>query len=131
MIIQRMNRYLIVLKVQIWQDSRHRHRMIVRIRENSWLARLAAKKLGARQVAMVFGNTIHLFNATREEFLRNQRWVNHELAHVKQYAAHGRLRFLWLYLLESIRKGYRRNRFEVEARKMEKDPLDMKDFIIR
>ena len=29
--------------------------------------------------------TIHLYNTTREAFLKNERWVCHELIHVKQY----------------------------------------------
>jgi hypothetical protein len=94
---------------------------IVRIKENSWLAMLAAKRLKARKVAMVLGKTIHLYDASKEEFLNNTRWVRHEVAHVKQYKKLGFLRFIILYLLETFNKGYENNSFEVEARQKEKD----------
>jgi len=93
----------------------------VKIKENSWLARIAARKLRASSVAMVVGETIHLHNETRENFLKNTRWVRHEVAHVKQYARLGLVRFVVLYLLESFNKGYENNRFEVDARQKERD----------
>lgn len=104
--------------------------MTVHIKENSWLAKLSAKKLGSKKVAVVFGKTIHLFNTTREEFLKNEKWVCHELAHVKQYEKYGFVRFMLLYLLESIRRGYRLNRYELEARSKERDPGIMLDYVI-
>lgn len=104
--------------------------MIVHIKENSWLAKIAARKLLSKKVAMVIGRTIHLFNITREEFLGNEKWVRHELTHVKQYAEHGLFKFLFLYLFESIKKGYYNNRFEVEARNQENDQSVIKEFVI-
>ena len=89
------------------------------IKENSWLAKLAAKKLGVRSVAMVLGKTIHLCNATKAEFLQDEKWVKHELCHIRQFKQHGYLGFIVKYLWESLRKGYHNNRFEVEARKAE------------
>ena len=89
------------------------------IKENSWLAKLAAKKLGNRSVAMVLGKTIHLHNTTSEEFLHNEKWVKHELCHIKQFKQHGYVCFIVKYLWESMNKGYYNNRFEVEARKAE------------
>lgn len=89
------------------------------IKENSWLAKLAAKKLGTRSVALVLGKTIHLHNATSKEFLQDEKWVKHELCHIKQFKQHGYVGFIVKYLWESIRKGYYNNRFEVEARKAE------------
>lgn len=93
----------------------------VKIKENSWLARIAAYKLNADSVAMVIGKTIYLHNSTKEDFLNNQCWVRHEVAHVKQYLELGLFRFLALYLLETFNKGYQNNRFEVDARLKEKD----------
>ena len=93
----------------------------VHIKENSWVARIAAYKLGSNSVAMVIGKTIHLHNATKEEFLINQSWVRHEIAHVKQYLELGLVRFIGLYLLETFKRGYEKNKFEVEARQKEKD----------
>jgi hypothetical protein len=106
------------------------HLMIVRIKENSWLAHLAAKKLRSERVAMVIGKTIHLFHTTREEFLADRNWVCHELAHVKQYQRLGVIKFLLLYLFETAKHGYRNNRFEAEARKHEKDHSLLSQFTI-
>jgi len=89
------------------------------IKENSWLAGIAAKKLRAASVAMVLGNTIHLYNTSQEEFLKNENWVKHELCHLKQFRQHGYIVFIVKYLWESIRKGYYDNKFEVEARAAE------------
>lgn len=90
-----------------------------RIKENAWIARLAARKLNTRNMAIVFGRTIYLHNASREEFLNNSRWFKHELCHVRQYQQYGFIGFLVRYAWESIRNGYRNNRFEVEARAAE------------
>lgn len=87
------------------------------VKENSWLARIAALKLGTRSVAMVLGKTIHLHNTTKDKFLQDEKWVKHELCHIKQFKQHGFIGFIIKYLWESIRKGYYNNRFEVEARK--------------
>jgi len=92
-----------------------------RIRENSFWARLAAKKMKSDQMAMVFGRTIHLYNTDHREFLSNPRWLRHELAHIRQYSELGFIGFLWRYSIESIKKGYYQNRFEVEARAAEYD----------
>ena len=92
----------------------------MKIREKSWVARIAAWKLSARQVAIVIGNTVHLHKTTAEEFLKNERWVKHERCHIEQFRRYGFIRFIFLYLWESARKGYRNNRFEVEARQAER-----------
>ena len=89
------------------------------IKENSRLAKVAAKKLRSKSVAMVLGKTIHLHNTTKAEFLKDKRWVKHELCHIKQFKDHGYFLFVVKYLWESLRKGYYNNRFEVEARKAE------------
>ncbi|MCW3079312.1 MAG: hypothetical protein JWR87_742 [Segetibacter sp.] len=93
----------------------------VKIKENSWLAKIAARKLDSSSMAMVVGRTIHLHNSSKADFLRNKRWVRHEVAHVKQYAKLGILRFIFFYLLESFNKGYENNSFEIDARQKEKD----------
>ena len=92
-----------------------------RIKENSWIARMAARKLSAKRVAIVIGNTIHLHNASKEEFLSNPRWVKHELCHIEQFKRYGFFRFAMMYLWESMRKGYYKNKYEVEAREAELD----------
>lgn len=95
--------------------------MKVRIKENSWVAKLAAAKLKAAKVAIVFGNTIHLHNTGKDEFLKDKEWVCHELKHVQQYRQHGYAGFLVKYLVSWIGKGYYNNKFEVEARMAENE----------
>lgn len=90
-----------------------------KIHENSLLARMAAYQLSSNRVAITLGNHIHLWNTDRETFLNTTEWVNHELCHVRQFRKYGFLRFLCLYLTESIRKGYYNNKFEKEARAAE------------
>lgn len=94
-----------------------------RIKENSWLAKLAAWRLGSENMAMVIGHTIHLHNSSRLDFLRNQSWVNHELCHIRQYQERGIIGFLWAYTMETLRNGYARNRFELEAIEAESRPM--------
>ncbi len=91
----------------------------INIKENSWLAKMAAIKLGTKAVAMVLGKTIHLHNTTKADFLKDERWLKHELCHIKQFKEHGYVGFIIKYIWESIRKGYYNNRFEVEARNAE------------
>jgi hypothetical protein len=92
----------------------------IRIKENSFLALLAAKKLKTDKVAMVIGTTIYLHNTSKEDFLNNQRWLKHELVHIEQYRKHGLLKFLALYVWYSMKCGYYNNPFEVEAREGER-----------
>jgi hypothetical protein len=87
-----------------------------RVKENSWIARMAALRLNVNKVAIVIGHTIHLHNTTQQDFLHNKKWLKHELCHVRQYQRYGIAGFIMRYLWESIRKGYRNNRFEAEAR---------------
>ena len=89
------------------------------IKENSWLAKIAAKKLKVNSVAIVLGKTVHLYKSTRAEFLQDERWLKHELCHIKQFKQYGYFNFIVRYLWESLRKGYYNNRYEVEARNAE------------
>jgi hypothetical protein len=91
----------------------------IRVKENSWVAKLAAKKLHAPSAAIVLGRTIHLHNVTKPQFLKNEKWLKHELCHVRQYEKNGFLIFIVKYLIESFKKGYFNNKFEVEARRAE------------
>jgi len=105
--------------------------MHIRIKENSWLALLASKKLKTKKVAMVLGQTIHLYNASKADFLNNPKWLRHEIAHVKQFQQLGWFTFTVMYLLESFNKGYYYNKFEVEARSKENDASILSGVIIR
>ena len=101
--------------------------MKVRIKENSWVAKLAAAKMKANRVAIVFGKTIHLHNITRTEFLQDSDLVCHELKHVEQYRQNGYAGFLLKYMVEWVKNGYYKNRFEIEARHNEKNILLMRE----
>jgi len=89
------------------------------IKENSWIAKIAAKKLGSDKVAIVIGKTIHLYNTSKKQFLLNERLLKHELCHIKQFQQNGYLLFIVKYLWESIKNGYHNNKYEVEAREAE------------
>ena len=89
------------------------------IKENSWLVKIAAKKLRSNNVAMVLGKTIHLHNTTKEQFLQDERWLKHELCHVEQFKDHGYFIFIAKYLCESLKNGYHNNKYEKEAREAE------------
>jgi hypothetical protein len=91
------------------------------IKERSWIAKLAAKKIQAKNVAIVIGRTIHLHNVTKTDFLQNKKWVKHEMCHVKQFQQHGHFLFIVKYLWESIRRGYHHNKYEIEARRAEEE----------
>jgi hypothetical protein len=91
------------------------------IKENSPIAWLAAKKMKAAQVAIVMGNTIHLHNTCKAEFLSNTRWLKHEMRHLQQFKEHGFVPFLCKYLWEWVKHGYYNNKYEVEAREAEKE----------
>lgn len=95
--------------------------MELNIKENSWLGKLAAKKIQSKNVAIVIGKTIHLYNVTKQQFLQDETWVKHEVCHLQQFEKHGRFIFIIKYLWESIRHGYYNNKYEAEARRAEKE----------
>ncbi|MCO6498587.1 MAG: DUF4157 domain-containing protein [Chitinophagaceae bacterium] len=102
------------------KSSRHSHNgQEFILRQSSFVARFAAFWLNAPNMAIVFGKTVHLWNVTPERFLKNERWVKHELCHVRQFKEHGFFTFIFKYLFESIRHGYTKNKYELEARKAE------------
>ena len=102
----------------------------VNIKEDSLLARIAAKKLRAENMAIVFGKTIYLYQVCAEDFLANIPWLRHELKHVEQYQKLGFWGFLGKYLLESFRHGYQNNVLEIEARLAEMDPDILNRFCV-
>jgi len=90
------------------------------VKENSWIAKLAAKKLGSENVAIVIGKTIHLYKVSKEDFLQDKNWMKHEMCHINQFKKHGFFKFIIKYLWESLRRGYYNNKYELEAREAEK-----------
>ena len=97
--------------------------MKINIKENSFIARIVATLLHEESVAVVIGKTIHLWNSGKEDFLKNNKWLRHELVHIQQFKQNGFLKFLFLYLWESLKSGYYNNKFEVEAREKENDEI--------
>ena len=89
---------------------------------------MAARKLRSQNMAIVIGKTIHLHNTTAAEFLANTCWVRHELVHIRQFRTHGFLPFVAKYLWESLWHGYRRNKYEIEARLGEQDTTICAEF---
>ncbi|MGH8187803.1 MAG: eCIS core domain-containing protein [Steroidobacteraceae bacterium] len=81
----------------------------VRVIERSWYARA---HFGAR--ATTRRNRI-LLTDSAETFWRDGELVLHEYFHVLRQWQSGRLT-IWRYLVESLRRGYWLNRFEIEAR---------------
>lgn len=73
----------------------------------------------SKNLALVLGKRIHLSGVSKDIFLKDVKWVKHELIHIQQYKKHGTFKFLLYYMVESIRKGYYNNRFEKEAREGE------------
>lgn len=93
--------------------------MELAIKENSWIAKIAAGKLHSENVAIVLGKTIHLYHVSKEDFLKNEKWVKHEMCHLEQFKKYGFFTFIFKYLWESMKVGYSKNRFEAEARDAE------------
>jgi hypothetical protein len=91
------------------------------INENSWIAKIAAHKLQSDNVAFVIGRTIHLYHVSKEDFLKDEKWVRHEMCHIRQFKEHGFFPFIFKYLLESLRRGYYQNKYEIEARMAENE----------
>ncbi|RFM35109.1 DUF4157 domain-containing protein [Chitinophaga silvisoli] len=94
-------------------------KLVCHIKEGSFIARLAARRMKSPNMAMVIGKTIHLYGVSRKEFLRQPWWVRHEVCHIMQYQELGLIPFLWRYLWECKKVGYYANRFEVAARAAE------------
>ena len=93
--------------------------MEFKIKENSVIARIAAWKLKSENVAITIGKTIHLYEVSKEDFLKNEKWVKHEKCHLQQFKKHGFFTFIFKYLWESMKVGYYKNKFEAEARNAE------------
>lgn len=81
-------------------------------------------------MAITIGFTVFLYKASTKQLLENEKWLCHELTHVKQFQKYGKLKFIFLYLIETIKKGYYNNKFEIEARANENNNDILKEFEI-
>ena len=81
----------------------------VRVVEYSWYARLHLGMVATTRYRRVY------LRGSADQFYANPELVLHEYFHVLRQWESRALTHL-RYLLESLRKGYRQNRFEVEAR---------------
>lgn len=95
--------------------------MNVTIKENSWIAKIAALKFQNKAVAITIGRTIFLYKTPASDFVQNACWFRHELEHVRQFKKYGIVQFICMYLIETLQKGYYQNKWEVAARAAEKD----------
>ncbi|GAB3414662.1 DUF4157 domain-containing protein [Niabella aquatica] len=101
------------------------------IKENSFVAKLAARRLSSKRVAIVFGSCIHLYGVPKTDFLSDKRWLRHELKHIEQYERLGFFRFIFIYLWQNIKVGYYRCGLECEAREAENDETIIGRFTIK
>ncbi|MBS1779770.1 MAG: DUF4157 domain-containing protein [Bacteroidetes bacterium] len=85
------------------------------IKENALAAKIAARILKTDRVAIVFSKTIYLHNVSAKNFLRNTKWVLHELKHIQQYETAGTIPFILRYSLLSLKYGYNNNPYELAA----------------
>lgn len=95
--------------------------MKFKVVENSVIAYIAAIILKEKKMAIVLGSTIYLHQIKKIDFLNSKKHFAHEMCHIKQFAEHGAVQFLILYLVESIKNGYWNNKFEIEARNAENE----------
>lgn len=100
--------------------------MKVKIKENSLIAKIAALNFKGKATAITVGKTIHLYKISKNDFLKDKRWLRHELQHILQFQQYGFIQFISLYAFELLKKGYHDNKWEVEARDSEKD-LDLNE----
>lgn len=80
----------------------------VRVIENSAYARLHLRARATTRRGLIF------LRGPAADFWRDPELVLHEYFHVLRQWQPGRLT-LWRYVLEWLRRGYRNNRFEIEA----------------
>lgn len=92
----------------------------IKIKEQSIVAKVAAWKLKAKfGMAITIGNTIYLYRCSEADFLKEKRWVLHEVQHVLQFKKYGLITFLIKYIWSVIQSGYYLSKYEIEARKAE------------
>ena len=105
--------------------------------ENQYQRKINSSKICSLHIARRshgccnLGKTIYLWNTSKQDFLKNKKWLHHELMHIQQFKQYGFIKFLFLYFLESLKNGYYNNKFEVEARGKENDEIPVIKTIIK
>jgi len=102
----------------------------VTIKENALVAKIAARVLKTDRVAIVFSRTIYLHHVSTKDFLRNTKWVLHELKHVQQYETVGTILFILRYSLLSLKYGYNNNPYELAACAAEQEDTLLNDYTL-
>ncbi len=75
------------------------------IKENSFIAKIAVKKLRSKNAAIVLGHRIHLHGVGKHTFLPNKKWLRHELKHVEQYEQMGFVVLIITYVWQTLKHG--------------------------
>ena len=108
----------------------------IRIKENTLVSRVAFRLIKSyknKAVASTIGKTIHLHAISDIDFAYKDMFLRHEMQHAIQYQT---IRFFALkYIWETIKSGYFKNKYEVEANslinaKFPKDYLCYSDNIL-
>ncbi len=84
---------------------------------NHWLGRLFSLIFyNGKPYAVTLGQTTYYSGPSTDV---SPQWRRHEDEHKKQWARHGKVRFLSRYIWQWITKGYDKIDYEVEARAAE------------
>lgn len=98
--------------------------IIIKLKENTFISKVAfrlIKSFKHKAVATTIGHTIHLHNISSRSFAYRDRFLRHEMQHAIQFAT---IKFFWLkYLLETLKSGYFKNKYEVEAEESKDKPF--------
>lgn len=81
---------------------------------NSKLAKLLKRITGAGEYAITTGKSCCRYSCS-EDFV-SAAWRKHEETHKKQFVELGCFQFVIQYLWETVKHGYKNNKFEIEAR---------------
>ena len=76
-------------------------------------------------ITNLFNDRVHIISKVYfESIIEGDLLYKHELVHILQSRKHGRFKFIVMYLFNSIRYGYEKNPFEIEAYTLEADTVE-------
>lgn len=104
-----------MVNIKLFPTLNYKQKSVI-VKTDSFLAKMACRWMKSKAVAMVMGKTIHVYGVSPMDLLNNKDWLLHEMVHIRQFEENGYIRFIGLYLLESMKHGYHNNRYEMEAR---------------